>query len=267
MRKVLFSDLDGTFLDATTYSYKESLDALKLLQKEEVPLVFCSAKTRAEQIEYRRKLEIHDPFIVENGGAIFIPKGYFPFSFDFHKVIGEYMVIELGVPYAEIRGKLQKIKKETGLDFKGFAAMSPEEISQDSGLSLQFARRAKQREYTETLKLEGSEREQKLVLDKIRESGLNCTHGGRYYEAMGGNDKGKAADILTRLFRQKFGEVITVGIGDSLNDLPLLTAVDIPVLVQRPGEYWENLPLSNVYRVAGIGPSGWSKAIKEVVIS
>lgn len=266
MRKVLFSDLDGTFLDATTYSYKESLDALKLLQKEEVPLVFCSAKTRAEQIEYRRKLEIHDPFIVENGGAIFIPKGYFPFSFNFHKVVEEYLVIEMGISYTRIKKTLQKIRKETGLALKGFADMNVKEISRDSGLSLQFAKRAKQREYTETLKLEGSEREQKLVLDKIRESGLNCTHGGRYYEAMGNNDKGEAVTILARLFRQSFGEVITVGIGDSLNDLPMLTVVDIPVLVQKPGSYWEEFPLRTVYRVAGIGPPGWSRAIKEVVI-
>jgi len=266
MRKVLFSDLDGTFLDATTYSYKESLDALKLLQKANIPLVFCSAKTRAEQMEYRRKLEIPDPFIVENGGAIFISKSYFPFSFNFHKVVEEYLVIELGLPYTRITETLQKIRGETGLTFKGFADMNVKEISRDSGLSLQFARRAKQREYTETFKLEGEERTQKQILDKIKKAGLNYTHGGRYYEAMGNNDKGEAVTILARLFRQRFGEVITVGIGDSLNDLPMLATVDIPVLVQRPGEYWENLPLSNVYRVAGIGPSGWSKAIKEIVL-
>jgi mannosyl-3-phosphoglycerate synthase len=77
-KKVVFTDLDGSLLHPLTYSYTQALDALRLLQEREIPIIFCSAKTRAEQEVYREELGVKAPFIVENGGAIFIPRDYFP---------------------------------------------------------------------------------------------------------------------------------------------------------------------------------------------
>ncbi len=96
---VIFTDLDGTLLDRVTYSYDKTLLTIAYLREKGIPLVFCSAKTRAEQEWYQEKLGIRAPFIVENGGAIFIPQGYFPFSFIKGKAEGRYQIIELGIPY------------------------------------------------------------------------------------------------------------------------------------------------------------------------
>ena len=267
MKKIVFTDLDGTLLDPITYSYNQSLNAVNLLQTKGVPLIFCSAKTRAEQEAYRRKLGIRDPFIVENGGAIFIPENYFSFPFDFHKVTPGYTTIELGTPYEQIREALKRIERETSITIKGFGDMSAEEIAKDSGLSLELAALAKQREYDETFKLEGDKMSRNLALNKIKDAGLSYTHGGRYYDVMKGNDKGKATRILTRLFGQEFGEVETIGIGDSQNDLPMLVAVDIPVLVQKPDKLWEEIDLTTIRKVPGVGPEGWRKAIEELILS
>ena len=94
LKIVVFTDLDGTLLDRTTYSYASAVPALESLRQKKIPIVFCSAKTSAEQEAYRKELGIGDPFIVENGGAIFIPYGYFPFEFDYHKTIGGNLIIE-----------------------------------------------------------------------------------------------------------------------------------------------------------------------------
>jgi mannosyl-3-phosphoglycerate phosphatase len=261
---VVFSDLDGTLLDRNTYSYAPAMPALELLRQRRIPIVFCSSKTRAEQETYRRELSIDDPFIVENGGAIFVAKGYFSFSFEHHKVTDKYSVIELGIPYQEVRAVLERIRSKLGFSFIGFGDMSPEEVSRETGLDLEAARRAKKREYDETLKLEGSPEEVERVLKAIREAGLNYAPGGRYYDVMGPNDKGKAAKILIELYRKKLGQVETIGIGDSLNDLPMLFVVDIPFLVQRADGSWENIDLPRLHKVQGKGPVGWAKTIKEV---
>ena len=217
---------------------------------------------------YRQKLGIHAPFIVENGGAIFISEGYFPFSFDYHKAQGAYQIIELGRPYHEIRQILGQIRAaEFGVNFRGFGDMTTEEVAAETGLDLEAARRAKEREYDETVKLEGTPEEIGRVLKAIKKAGLTYAHGGRYYGVMGANNKGRATDILIDLFHKKLGRVETVGIGDSLNDLPMLSTVDIPILVQKPGEWWEEMDLPNLSRVKGIGPEGWSQAIKELIDS
>ncbi len=43
---IIFTDLDGTLLDLHTYSFEKSLPGLGLLRQKNVPLVFCSSKTR-----------------------------------------------------------------------------------------------------------------------------------------------------------------------------------------------------------------------------
>ncbi|MDP6101448.1 MAG: HAD hydrolase family protein, partial [Dehalococcoidia bacterium] len=104
--QVVFTDLDGTLLDLETYSFTPALPAVQALLKRGVPIVFSSAKTRSEQEVYRQQLKNHDPFIVENGGCIFIPEDYFPFEYQHDRVVDGYMLIELGTPYKEIRKSL-----------------------------------------------------------------------------------------------------------------------------------------------------------------
>ena len=265
LKVVVITDLDGTLLDRSSYSSKAAIPALELLHRKKIPLVFCSAKTRAEQEVYRKEIKICDPFIVENGGAIFIPQGYFPFDFDYQKTIGRYFVIELGMPYQEVRRLLERIRSQLGIDFRGFGDMSPEEVARETGLDLEAAQRAKRREYDETLKMDGTPRQIERVLNAIEEAGLNYAYGGSYYDVMGANDKGRAATILIELFRRKLGEFQTIGLGDSVNDLPLLTAVNIPVLVQKPEGQWEEMDLPMLQRVEGIGPEGWRQAIEELI--
>jgi mannosyl-3-phosphoglycerate phosphatase len=265
LKPVIFTDLDGTLLDLETYSYDGALPSIEHLRSQDFPIIFCSAKTRAEQEVYRKELQINDPFIVENGGAVFISQGYFPFDFEYHKAKNGYQVIELGIPYHQIREILAQIRDDTGVDFKGFGDMNAEEVASLTRLDLHAAQRAKAREYDETLNLEGTPDEINKVLNAIREKGLNYTSGGRYYDVTGPNDKGKAARILIDLFNRKSGPIKTIAIGDSPNDLPMLLAVDIPVLVQKPGGIWEEIDIPHLRRVEGIGPEGWAKAVEEII--
>ena len=80
-RLLVFTDLDGTLLDHESYSFEPALPALAVLKEKNIPLVLCTSKTRAEIELFRIQLKNIHPFISENGGAIFVPKGnYFPQS-------------------------------------------------------------------------------------------------------------------------------------------------------------------------------------------
>jgi mannosyl-3-phosphoglycerate phosphatase len=58
----------------------------------------------------------------------------------------------------------------------------------------------------------------------------------------------------------------TVGIGDSINDAPLLAMVDYPILVQKPdGSYDPDIHLSGMVYAQGIGPVGWNDAVLELL--
>lgn len=261
---VIFTDLDGTLLDHYTYSCEVVMPLLARLSKAGIAIVFCSSKTRVEQEVYRKKLGIASPFIVEDGGAIFISKGYFAFSYKYHRVTRGYQVIELGMPYREIRRILKEIRENDNLAIRGFGDMDAAQIAELTGLDIAQAKLAKKREYEETLNLTGSEQEIRLILSKIGEAGLGWSRGGRFYSVSGGSNKGRATRILIELFSQKLGRIKTIGVGDSFNDVPMLAEVDVPVLVQKPGSYWEEMKLPNLHRVDGVGPRGWVKAIAEL---
>src|SRR4030042_1984828 len=114
-----FTALAGALLDHATCAFEPARPALEALAAAGIPLILCTSKTRAETERWRRALGNAHPFIVENGGAVFIPEGYFAFDAGFDRREGGYGILELGRPYAELRRALDAIRKATGLPFCG----------------------------------------------------------------------------------------------------------------------------------------------------
>ena len=265
MKRIAFTDLDGTLLDSNTYSYQKSLAAINRVREAGIPIILCSAKTRAEQETYRSELALSHPFVVENGGAIFIPRAYFPFRFNYHRAVDDLLVIELAIPRSGVRKLLAEIAKENDFRFTGFTDMSVARVAEITGLNLESAILAKQREYDEPLEFDSPGQHITEFLTKLGEAGLNWSRGGRLYHVMGGGGKGKAVAVLSGLYREMWGEIETIGLGNGLNDLPLLQEVDMPILVQKSDHSWEDMDLPRLRRVQGVGPEGWSRAISELL--
>lgn len=259
---VVYSDLDGTLLSVEDYSFEPAREVLKLLKERKAAIVLVSSKTRAEIELYRRKMRITAPFIAENGGAIYVPLGYFPFSPAGAKRRGPFLVVELGTPYRKLKSHLKQVSRALKITVRGFGDMTPQEIAKETGLTLREARLAKDREYDEPFTIVGSEEEKATLTRKIERLGLRWTRGDRYFHITGNNDKGRACRILTQAFVRAHGSVTTVGVGDSLNDLPLLAFVDYPIVVKRAdGTYDSGVKLNNLIRSQGIGPAGFNSSI------
>lgn len=264
---VIFTDLDGTLLDLMSRSADPALPVLEQLRQRKTPVIFCSAKTRAEQESIRQELKITDPFIVENGGAAYIPRGYFPFPVPCHRTTAQYNIHEFGMPYREIRTRLLRIREALGMEFRGFGDLTAREVTLHTGLNPAEAVRAADREYDETLLLDHlPEAERRMLFRAIREAGLRWTHGGRFYHVMGENDKGRAVQWLLGLFERFAGEIYSVALGDSRNDLEMLRAVDLPVLVEKYAGGWEDVRLPNLRKISGKGPVGWRRAVESLVL-
>jgi len=263
--RLVFTDLDGTLLHPVSYSYAAALDSVRRLKEQRIPIVFCSAKRMAEQQVYRQELGVKDPFIIENGAAIMVPKDYFRFPFAFSRIIDDFYVIELGVPYAEVRNRIKGICGRPEPRVTCFGDLSTDEVAKVTGLNLLMAGLAKKREYSETIIIQGDKKQTESVLAAIKEAGLGCTFGGKFYEVYQGADKGKAVKILMELYKLNFGGIYTIGIGDSQNDREMLSAVDLPMQVQTQNNRWSNLKIKNIRRVNGIGPEGWARAAVELL--
>jgi mannosyl-3-phosphoglycerate phosphatase len=262
---VMFTDLDGTLLDHDTYSWAYAVPGLELLRKANVPLIFCSAKTRLEQQVYRHALDVHDPFVVENGGAILIEPGYFSKPPPAARQRAGLLAIEFGRSRATIRRTLRRVREELGLALHGYGDLRLEEIAALTGLDLDGARRARQREYEETIVTPLNPSQKRRVAASLATHGLHLTRGARFHAVSAGNDKGRAVRTLMELYRAENPGIRCVGIGDSWNDRSLLEAVDVPLLVQRPGRRWEKLTVPDLVRIPEVGPAGWTEAVRRLV--
>lgn len=294
----MFTDIDGTLVDINTAEYGKETDKLiRLIKERNIPLILTSAKTRLEQNKIREDLGLSDPFIVENGGAIVIPKGYFPdyalrdIKYPLRETqetkngaidVNHEIVVELGKPADYIRAKLSDIRKKYSINFRGVADISVEKLSNLALISREQAKRMAQRNYGETI-LQIQSEDIARFIKYVQEDGMKVIHGGRFFDVTVGTDKGIAVGILKKLFKDKFHNNVTFfGIGDSTNDIPMLNLMDIPILVQRQDSTWvddgeikmknavdssrSSISSNKLIKVEGIGPNGWENAIHKIIL-
>jgi mannosyl-3-phosphoglycerate phosphatase len=257
---VVISDLDGTLLDHNTYSFEAALPALTLLERRRVPVVYCSSKTRREMEHWRRLTGNRHPFIVENGGAVLVPRDYFTLPIPSARQLEDFLIIELGTPYPELVCALDEASRSTGCRVRGFHAMTSDEVARECELTMSAAELARAREFDEPFLVLDVDKEGDL-LSAIEAMGKRCTRGGRFYHITGENSKATALTILLESYRKTGHFVRSIGIGDGLNDAPFLNLVDVPILIRTP---W--LEKLQAFVPRGIptslsGPRGWNEAI------
>lgn len=263
---VVITDLDGTMLDQRTYSYEQSLVAITRLRAGKIPVVFCSSKTAAEIIPLQHELGLKDPFICESGGAIYLPRKYFPFVIATLKPRKFLDVIEFGDKIFHLRQVLRQTAHACGATIQSFGTMTFQAIMFRTGLTLDQAIQARQREYDEPFLIDRGD--QGTLLAALRGRGLTVTKGDRFYHLTGGHGKGAAVRVLLDHYRRQYPNLLAIGLGNSANDLQLLRQTDIAVLVRNPDGSWDDevtAHLPSVKRTQAIGPVGWRKAIENLL--
>jgi mannosyl-3-phosphoglycerate phosphatase len=260
---VVITDLDGCLLDPDTYAYDAARPALDELARSHTPLVLCSGKTRAEMDALSRDLGLVHPFIVENGGAIVFPQRSFDAEVPGARAVEGVRILALGAPRATLVAALRELARDTGVRVRGFADLAPEEVQALTGLSGPAALLALQREYDEPFLVE--DEHAVATLSRAAESrGLQLSHGGRFHHLMGGSDKGLAVRTLLAAYHRAGRELRSAGLGDAETDLPLLRAVERPIVVpRRDGSIDPALAcgLPGAERAESAGPEGWNGAV------
>ncbi len=255
---VLFSDLDGTLLDSK-YSFRKALPGLERIKETGSSLVLCTSKTKAETMEYEEKLGLREPFIVENGGAVYIPAGYFHHEIPKAEAEGSYLVLRLGTGASEIEKEVDQLAKQ--VEIAPFHSMNVKDIMEETGLNAEQALKAGEKQFIASFKLM-NKMDAKKAERFFREKGFTMSKGGRFYAVMKGNDKGSAVKILVEHYWKDFAGVVSVGLGNEENDFGMLKACDKPFLIaKRGGKYASN----DFPKAGGIGPSGWNKAVLKVL--
>jgi mannosyl-3-phosphoglycerate phosphatase len=257
---VIFSDLDNCLLERDSYDFSEASGALDEIRRRNIPLVLVSSKTRAEIELHRSSLAITAPFVAESGGALYLPNGSGTGDKNGAKDGGGFDKFEWGFPYETIRAALVEARQRFAV--RGFGDMDVQEIMAHTGLTRHNAQLAAAREYSEPFLLEHPEQLLPLIT-WAAEKELQILLGGRFYHLVAaGQDKGRAVRFLIEHYRRHHdGPVLSMALGDSPNDLPMLAAVDMPVLLPNHDGGFADLHLPQAIRATAPSSRGWNHQV------
>jgi mannosyl-3-phosphoglycerate phosphatase len=259
VRFLVFTDVDGTLLDHSTYSHKEAESGIQLLREKGIPLILVSSKTLPEIRLLQKELALTSPFVFENGGGIVWP--------------GREETVDLtGMNTAQLKKHAALLNEVLHEKVRLITDMSAGEIEEATGLTRERARLSQQRAASlpfifESKREIGSDELERLN-NAMNPFGLLITKGGRFFHLLSKlADKGIAVKkIIAYYDRQYKDELKTIGIGDSENDIAMFKAVDIPVIVRKPDGSLIKTGLSDVVTTRGIGPLGFTEAVRSIIM-
>lgn len=233
MNLIIFAALDEIFASLSASDCQALATAIAKLQSQKIPLIFVSNKTRAEILSWLDIFNSSDPFIVEGGSGIFIHQSDSRFQAEDSSSVDRYYSHQLGCSYTEARAALKAVQEEISKILRGFGDLDEESIQPLIGGTVQEARLAKSREFSEYF-LTPNRLEIEQLQSVAREYGFKIVPGKNLSLILGGGaDIAQSISWLRQRAIAPKEQLKTVGIGYTAADIALLAAVDLPLVVSN----------------------------------
>lgn len=261
-RYIIITDLDGCLIDET-YDYRKSLKAVAFIKEHHIPLIMNTSKTRTEVEVYLNSWKIMTPFAVENGAALYIP-GEIIYDVETEvNTLEDYASYIIGLKREDIERKISDLVLETRGKALWLQDITPETLSKITGLPINLAVKALQREYSSLF-----HPIDKAIIDyiliRVEHKGLIASTGSaKIYIITGKHNKGDILHILTEKGFIDPGYK-TVCLGDGFNDIPMLKLCDIPILLGGNREIAEKVGRNDLIFLEERGPYVWLNIVKKV---
>ncbi len=239
--RVIFTDLDGTLLDAS-YRFDAARRALACCQALRVPLVAVSSKTLAEMTQWARPLGLA-ALVYENGFGIALreaspawlrPRVLARFGYHRpHRQENAWFLWEQPLP--DLKARFQPVIQRFPPEALRWATdLSLEEWVRITGLSPEMARRARQRRGVPPLWVAPAFRTS--VIQALQQAGFRVGQG-RHFVTAAPYDKGVAVQALVAAVRARHAHARFLALGDQPADEAMAPFVDRFVKVQGPAAW------------------------------
>jgi len=242
---IVNTDLDATLLDHDTYSWRPASEALALLKKHEIPLILNSSKTLAEMKSLASELKVNYPLVCENGSVIAIPQD------------GE-------LSKNHILSHAESLEEEENY-WICYLGQNRAQVLEQVTITLEKAALSLQRSGTEPIHWHGTEDSFEKFSSQLIKKSLKCVSGGRFIHLSGNSDKANGLQKVSAIYQDKYPQrkITTIALGDSPNDLGMLNAADIAVVI--PNKVELSPTAAHVIHAKKHGPSGWNTSILEIL--
>lgn len=260
---VIFTDLDGTLLDHHNYSAKPAARLIeRLYDQGTADIIPVTSKTQSELLWLRKSIPLQNILSVTENGSVIHACGSSPLVDD-----DRSHSIMLGIRYRAILEQVAKLPQSLRHHITGFADMPVEQVMAATGLRLDDARRAQDREATEPFLWSGSASEFSALREILIEENIQVQRGGRFYHLTGQATKENAMAKIISAFVEKKPDfqIISIALGDGPNDLAMIEAADFGVIMPNPDGVTIETAKPHVRTAPVPGPEGWVMAVQEIL--
>ena len=213
----IVSDVDGTLMDHF-YDLTPAKETINWLQRLGVPVILCTSKTKSEVKIIRDDLNLKDPYIVENGGAIY---GEYP--------NGKEWEIILGKSYSKLEKILNNLSENINFKLRPLNSLSDHEATNLTGLEGESLNLMRDRHWSMPFLNPPDIFDDDLKrLCQIYD--VDIFRGNRMSHLLSKNSN-KGIAIQKLLNKHKNLNVQIIGLGDSPNDLPLLINSNYKIVI------------------------------------
>lgn len=256
-RGVLFSDVDGTLLDAHGRLAVSARETARFAAR--VDLVLVSSRTVAELLELQAALALDAPLIAENGALVAFRPGWRGVRAGVRRrVTGtELQLLALGAPAARIRGIVRRCAARARVPI-----VEQRETLADGGRALGRTHSVLVRDDSRGGGAWCRFRE------ALRARGLLASRSGHWLTITRGADKGHGVrTLLAEAARAGAGYDVVAAVGNAENDLPLLLAAEHRFVVRDPRHGVDPVlePIVGARVLAAPGIRGWPEAVRRVL--
>ena len=224
-----------------------------------IPVIPCTSKTASEVRYFRNENGLSDPYIVENGAAVY--GNYINKSSEWELILGK--------SYKELRCFLKKISQDVNYHLTPLNDLNKSQIFELTGLSEQGINRALDRHWSVPF-LNPPDyifEKVKIICDSYN---VHVFKGNRMSHLLSSEShKGQAVNKLKVHLQNQ--DVKIIALGDSQNDIPLLEYADISIVVpgkNGPNKYLQNGIDNGSFRLANAPHAeGWSNIVEDMIYS
>ncbi|GBD93696.1 glucosyl-3-phosphoglycerate/mannosyl-3-phosphoglycerate phosphatase [bacterium BMS3Abin05] len=263
---VIFSALEDVLIDTRMLQWDEARHALNQLYLTGVPLVLWSRWTFSEVIYFRGQMGITDPFVVENGGALYVPLGYFDFDIGSGQRNG-HEVIEIGIRTEKLKHFLVGFRERWKLPMKLADELSLQELAALSHVPFHLTGFLRNLEFSVAFRMEpyanrGWENELRRT---AAQKGFRLRKDQLFYYLEGENDKHFIGKKLITFFEKYFGErpkIAAIGVDEA--DFQFLENVHQAVLLKHKPMVQNDLNLNKLSPtvIENTGPEAWQRIME-----
>ena len=259
---LVFTALDGMLVDPFNYCLKPADRTLQALKTNNIPVIFNSNRTFSELIEIRKIFENEHPFIIENGSAICVPKGYFKSQQPAENIDG-YSIFFLGYHYSMVIQKLHRIRTARKFNFAGFYDWSRAEVAQKTGLNQHLALLNQQRLCSEPILWHDTALQFELFKTELEKNQLTLTSVDNFYLINGKTDKASAMQKLKEKYQYEHKNKIRLfALSNAINDISMLEQADFAGAISKEKSPLKLKHSRKFFYTKQAGISGWNEAIE-----